>query len=174
MIVSIDIETTGLDPETCQILEIGAVRIGATPFHCYVIYDQIQGEPCALHMNHNILREIVVRDPKYVFLKPQEVWYHFSAWLPHDAKITIAGKNYGSFDKQFLDRLHGWKKLMSRIASHRFIDSGNLFWQPAIDGDRLPSLQTCMRRAGMVCNVPHDAVSDAKIVLRLVQKHYEM
>ena len=43
--VSIDIETTGLDPETCQTLEIGAVFDNWTlpirelpTFHCYVVH----------------------------------------------------------------------------------------------------------------------------------------
>ena len=50
--VSIDIETTGLDPETCQILEIGAVFDNWTlpirdlpTFHCYVVHKQIVGSP---------------------------------------------------------------------------------------------------------------------------------
>ena len=63
--VSIDIETTGLDPETCQILEVGAVfddwtkAIGDLPkFHCYVIHKQIVGQPYALALNADTLRRI--------------------------------------------------------------------------------------------------------------------
>ena len=53
--VSLDIETTGLNPENCQVLEIGAViDDGTTPieecptFHCYVDHGLILGEPFAV------------------------------------------------------------------------------------------------------------------------------
>ena len=55
MIISIDLETTGLNSETCQILEIGAVTSEGETFHCYVDNGLIQGEPYALQLNqkHN-------------------------------------------------------------------------------------------------------------------------
>ena len=62
--VSIDIETTGLNPMECQILEVGAViddgrALENLPqFHCYVLHQQIVGSAFALSMHPTILRRI--------------------------------------------------------------------------------------------------------------------
>lgn len=66
--VSIDIETTGLDPENCQILSIGAViedtnnqvPIEDLPsFHVAILRQRIEGEPYALNMNRDLIQDIV-------------------------------------------------------------------------------------------------------------------
>ena len=64
--VSIDIETTGLDPETCQILEIGAVLddwtkpIDELPvYHRLVYHKEYRGSAYALAMNANLLEASV-------------------------------------------------------------------------------------------------------------------
>ena len=63
--VSIDIETTGLDPQTCQILEIGmVVEDWQTPIEdlpCLTFLVDpgiIVGEPYALQMNSQVLLDI--------------------------------------------------------------------------------------------------------------------
>ena len=65
--VSIDIETTGLDPETCQIIQIGAViedtenpvPVENLPsFKCLVEHPQYTGSPFALVMNRDILAQL--------------------------------------------------------------------------------------------------------------------
>lgn len=63
--VSIDLETTGLDDEFCQILEIGAVFDNWTKpveelptFHRIVTHETIIGQPYALSMHPHLLRLI--------------------------------------------------------------------------------------------------------------------
>ena len=61
--VSIDIETTGLNPETCQIIEFGAVIDNDTndefpTFHRYIKHHSYQGEPRALSMHARIFRAL--------------------------------------------------------------------------------------------------------------------
>ncbi len=63
--VSIDIETSGLDPENNQVLSIGAVIEDTTKklsfseipkFHAIILQRQISGSPRALTMNEKIVR----------------------------------------------------------------------------------------------------------------------
>ncbi len=69
--VSIDIETTGLDPATCQTLEIGAViddwtrPLDQLPvFRRVLAWEQVAGSPYAMALNANLL--------KFIGNKPQE------------------------------------------------------------------------------------------------------
>ena len=66
--ISLDIETSSLNPETGQILSIGAVvedtnnllPLDKLPtFHCTILHDEIKGEPFALNMNRELLSKIV-------------------------------------------------------------------------------------------------------------------
>jgi len=66
--ISIDIETTGLDPETCQILSIGAViedTLNQLPFeelptfHGVIKRENVSGSLFALNMNKDLIETIV-------------------------------------------------------------------------------------------------------------------
>lgn len=66
--ISIDIETTGLDPETCQILSIGAViedTLNPIPFedlpkfHGVIKRENVSGSLFALNMNRELIETIV-------------------------------------------------------------------------------------------------------------------
>jgi DNA polymerase III epsilon subunit-like protein len=63
--ISIDIETTGLDPETCQILSIGAViedTLNQLPFeelpkfHAVIKRENVSGSIFALNMNRDLIQ----------------------------------------------------------------------------------------------------------------------
>lgn len=184
--VSIDLETTGLDPTFCQILEIGAVYddgfkfVDDLPiFHKYVYSPngRYQGEPYALQMNAKILKRLssisgADRQNK-VCVRPDEVADEFRSWLLNacgwDGKtcLTPAGKNFASFDKQFLDLLPGWTEKVK--LNHRTLDPAMLWWNPLTD-DKLPGSQECMDRAGLKGTVAHTAVEDAEMVVRLIRK----
>ncbi len=176
--VSIDIETTGLDPESCQILEIGAVwddwtrAINDLPtFHCYVVHERIIGDPVALAMNADILRKLA--NPKTVddnFLTPSLVGSDMAAWLQTlgwdgQTALTPAGKNFASFDRQFLKRLPRFEQVVKLC--HRTLDPAMFFWQR--DDEKLPDSKTCYERAGMDPKVAHTALEDALAVVRLVR-----
>jgi DNA polymerase III epsilon subunit-like protein len=66
--ISLDIETTGLDPETCQILSIGAViedTLNQLPFedlptfHGVIKRENVSGSLFALNMNRDLIETIV-------------------------------------------------------------------------------------------------------------------
>lgn len=72
---SIDIETTGLDIEHCDIIEFAAVIDDLTDrkpleelprFHTYIAKRSLKGEPCALSMHPHIFRKIANADFKTI------------------------------------------------------------------------------------------------------------
>ncbi|MHB8108285.1 MAG: hypothetical protein ACYDH4_12815, partial [Candidatus Cryosericum sp.] len=108
--LSIDIETTGLDPERHQILEIGAVWDDwTTPverlpvYHQLVVHPEYHGSAYALGLNAELLKKLA--NASQDCLKPGCVAYGFSNWLKNHGwdgttSLTPAGKNFASFDRQ--------------------------------------------------------------------------
>lgn len=200
--ISIDIETTGLDPDNNNmILEVGAViddwesDIEDLPtFRCFVDNGPVlKGNAYALSMHPHVLRYIATRgeeageevreelsvegNPIPVnIIEVDQVAGHFLEWLlynkinPYERHLTVAGKNFAGFDRPFLEKLNCWKSWVK--TQHRVIDPGNLYWDPKVDSKGLPDLRTCMERAGISGEVPHNAVDDAVIVVKLVRHWY--
>jgi hypothetical protein len=177
--ISIDTETTGLDPENCQVIEFGAVidnwesPIDRLPtFRCYIDHGIFRGEPYAMSMHPKIFRAIATRQTEVEIISPCELVSVFTEWLRANQfpfgpgnKMVVAGKNFGAFDKGFLDKFHHWNRLPMK---HRFIDPGNMFFIPGED-DGPPSTEECLRRAGLPPHVNHTAVEDALDVVRLIR-----
>lgn len=179
--LSIDLETTGLDESYCQIIEIGAVIDNTTDnipleelstFHCYVTHDIYQGEPYALFLNSDILKKLHDRPTTCRFEPVECVARIFQSWInQHFLKdrVTVAGKNFMSFDMQFLKKLPNFKQIQFH---HRCIDPALMFWNPKKD-KVLPNLQECMNRAGIKDEVSHTALEDAFSVIKLIRKGIE-
>lgn len=183
---SIDIETLGLNPHNCSIIEIAAVLddlsvrhpLEVLPtFHCYVLpaHGVYLGEPYAMSMHPQILRRIAKREPGYTYLHPNEVAESFEAFLDlhgyghvdNGPKLNVAGKNYASFDSRFLERLDNWEQFVP--TAHRTIDPAILFYR---EGDeKLPGTELCLERAGIAIDekATHTAVHDARVVIQLVR-----
>jgi hypothetical protein len=83
--------------------------------------------------------------------------------------INVAGKNFGTFDKLFLERLPRWKQAI-RIRQ-RIIDPSLLFTDWKVD-DSMPSLDTCKIRAKLDGGVTHNAIEDAWDVIQLLRTQY--
>lgn len=181
--VSIDLETTGLNPETCQILEIGAIiddwvsPIEKLPrFHCYVIHKQIKGEPFALAMNAEILRLIANHEVHghLQFLKPDQVGRQFAFWLAGNGikgKVLAAGKNFAGFDLPFLLKLSDYDCPFRDSVKfhHRCFDPGSMLFNPKLDLDGPPDTKTCMERCGIPGDVKHTALEDAEAVIKMIR-----
>ena len=184
--VSIDIETTGLDPMACDTIEVGAViddwlfPLSNPPtFHCYIEKSFYRGQPYALSMHAKIFRRIATKEKGYLYLKPSQFAPVFGGWLrdngayvidpenpEREARGTPAGKNYASFDDKFLRMFPEYDKYIK--LHHRVLDPGNLFWDPLSDS-KPPGSQTCMKRCHQEGEVAHTALEDAISVAKMIQ-----
>ena len=109
--LSIDIETTGLDPLTCDVLEIGAIledtenpagRENLPTFHKYLWRDVYRGEPYALAMNAHIFQKMLelkkttdvdaYHEIHGLLIRPDQLWDHFGWWLYSNRKLWAGTK----------------------------------------------------------------------------------
>lgn len=191
---SIDLETTGLDEDYCQILSIGVVIEDTNnqlsfeeipKFHAVIIRDRIQGEAFALNMNKNLIslinkyniaksyfeKEKIEQDNNVEFFYEEDLSEVLLSFLKRNGingKITVAGKNYTGFDKKFLDKIFGWDRLNIH---RRVIDPATSFmdWQ---NDTELPDLNKCKLRANIDGNVTHNAIEDAFDVVQILRTKY--
>lgn len=190
--LSIDIETTGLDPEKCQIIEIGGVLetwdrpVEELPGFSFLVHHQTYHvEPYAAMLNLEILKQLWTGGCQSVPAchAIQTIRHWLNGKLPSifdppelekqpKNRITVAGKNFASFDLQFLKRLPGFGTTIK--FGHRALDPGPLYYDPEID-DVPPSTEQCFGRAGMGYNpaTKHRAEEDARDVVHLIRKSFE-
>ena len=83
--------------------------------------------------------------------------------------LNVAGKNFGTFDKLFLQELPWWQKLIR--TRQRVLDPAILMvdWK---NDTSLPNLTTCKERAGVEGIVTHNALEDAWDVIEVLRKFY--
>lgn len=197
--VSIDIETTGLDLETCQVLSIGAViedtnnimPLNELPtFHGAIVSQHIAGQPYALNMNKELIEDIVYyqtgdeherfdleRLKGIKFYEKDQIVKAFYDFLLENGiepdgnmvHITVAGKNFATFDLKFLERLPRWKQYIR--VRQRIIDPSVLYTEWNSD-ESLPGLSKCKERCGLDPHVAHDAVEDALDIISLLRPKY--
>jgi hypothetical protein len=195
--VSIDIETTGLDPNTCQVLEIGAVindpGVGLEKlptFRYRILRDNYAGEPYALSMHRDLFKDLAnaKRNTNGGFSGElvSKDWYGFEcefsrkfdgwlrSWGIDPTKFVAAGKNFAGFDATFLKKMRQPGAPIIRW-HHRILDPGSMYVRP--DDEFVPDTNECCRRAGVHPNdIPgawHTAIHDALVVVALIRNHWE-
>lgn len=191
--VSIDIETTGLNPETCDVLEIGAiidtdpsVPIDELPTYRYrVLQETYRGEPYALAMHKELFSDLAANrtnishpapEPDYRNLYGTPGWFSqtFDLWLqrhgvpPHN--FVVAGKNFANFDARFLEKMPGVGHYIKW--HHRILDPGSMFVLPT--DLKVPGTDECCDRAGIdpkdFNGKWHTSIFDAQLVVALIRK----
>lgn len=176
--LSIDIETTGLDPNKHQIIEFAAIFEDTsikTPIENLPYFTSLVKHPNynwsleAYKMNKEIFEEIATSRARDVDF----LWSDFMYWVtnviktPYVDKLIVAGKNFASFDLRFIKRLPGYQS----IFHHRSIDPAIYY----LDWEKdtvVPDLKTCLDRAGLNSNVKHRALGDAMQVIQLLRHKY--
>jgi len=175
MYVAIDIETTGLDPETCEVLEIAMVADVRTlsvrdcPAIRLVIDsgDTVCGQHKALAMNASLLAYIDRGNGVELEIAMKQL----NRWMSDNTSpgfCTALGKNVGSFDWQFLKRL---KDFPAHRFEHRFMDVGSLY----ATGEGMISQASLIPQIAQEAAIPgceHEAVYDARMSLALARKKW--
>lgn len=175
--ISIDIETTGLDPETCQVIEFAAILEDTEKsneyeycprFHRYVLSrnQEYYGQIFAINMNKNIFEKLANRDQDYRYCLSDHLINEFSEWLSSNniQKVITAGKNFSGFDKKFLDKLGFSSNIKMH---HRVIDPMPMYLKSS--DSEPPNLTECLKRAGLEPTDLHTALGDAWDVIRLIR-----
>lgn len=186
--LSIDLETTGSDPERCQIIEFAAVLEDTSKaevpveelpsIRLAVHHKFLGGTVGALAINARLLQELSDASQKNNLPNdhclPEEVLFRFAKFLDaHEVtrkkSLIVAGKNFASFDLPFMQRLPGYGELL--WISNAVLDPALLYlnWQT---DTRLPNMATCKSRAGLSEVVSHQALDDARDVVRLLRPFY--
>lgn len=198
--VSIDIETTGLNPKTDQILSIGLVvedTLNILPLddlpklEVRIWREKLSGDLFAINMNKDLIDAICnsevgekwpipavsENEPWVEYCREQDVADRIKKFLlangvlgVDNRSITVAGKNFATFDKLFLENFPQWQRYF-RIRS-RILDPAILFVDWQLDSE-LPNLSTCKQRANILNPlVSHVAIEDALDVIQLLRIHY--
>lgn len=169
--VSLDIETTGLDPRTDQVLEVAMVLentddikpIKDLPYARWIFkHPKIVGDHFATQLNRDLIEECQESgsDPEDAWASIEE-WSTYRAYrdVPVEDKLFVAGKNVGSFDLQF------FPLTIRQLFHHRTIDPGSVFidW---ITGPK--SLGELLGR-----EVKHNALDDARAVIEILRRSYK-
>lgn len=205
--VSLDLETSGLDPETSQILSIGLViedtnnikPIDELPsLHIVIPRKEIKGDVFAINMNADLIslinkynnadinksRSDLIKEHGVTFLQEYQIPLLVRSFLtdngfPIESNdslygeqviMSCAGKNVAGFDIPFLSKLKQWDNYIK--IHRRVLDPAILFvdWEK---DDTLPNLYTCKKRAEVNGEVKHDALEDAKDVIRVLRTKYQ-
>lgn len=174
--VSLDLETTGLKPQTCQVLEIGAVvdLDGVTDpkdlptFRALIKHEKIVGEEYALNLNKLLIEEAMDSG-----ITVDEAVSGLIAFLekvprndPTDPKIHFCGKNLSMFDLPFLRTIMN----IDKFVKHRVMDVGSLYY-PYFG--KVPSLADVNELIYDNGKVAHTAVEDSINCINLFRFEFE-
>lgn len=175
MYIAVDIETTGLDPEKHQILEIAMVveqpsrRVVDCPFlHTFVRHEDIVGTPFALTMNAHAIKILAMNVDSNISTPEEAVeWIgDFVREYGQLGEVNLLGKNVASFDYPFLKRL---PRFPASLFSHRMLDVGSLWATP----NGMKSQEQLFKvYSDIVVDIPgepHEALYDARVSLALAR-----
>lgn len=163
--VSIDIETTGTDPNKHDILEVACVKfvqgVKTDVLHLMVHYPGHirvwEDDTLLFHLRQNRIEYFLRNTAKVELVKHENVWHQMNCFF--GGKVWVGGKNFAAFDLGFIRRLPGYTP---GIIRSRSLDLGNLMIYP--DDTGVPDTKECYKRLGVADEVAHTALEDAILV----------
>lgn len=169
--LAIDVETTGLDTDRSQILQIAAIYDdGSSPIENLQRFNEIiwrrsfdYSEPVAMAMNADLVRRTYLGSGLTLV---QDKWEAFIQGLLAPAgvnagKLHAAGKNAAGFDLPVL-RSNGFS---TAAFKHRVLDVGTLY---AHEFDHVPSFDEIAAHLNLG-EVAHDALADCEMVVHAIR-----
>jgi oligoribonuclease (3'-5' exoribonuclease) len=202
--LSIDIETTGLNPLTCDVLEIGAFledtenpagRENLPAFHTYLWRDVYRGEPYALAMNAHIFQKMLelrktenVDNGNYetrTLVKPEEVWMKLNAWIYAQRAMWTDPKAFINNPPTLVvagKNVSGFdlpflKQLPAPSLMPKFhhrVIDPGMMYFDPRNDNVPPDLKECKKRAKLPEHVSHEALDDAWDVIQLVREKFPL
>lgn len=190
---SIDIETTGLDPENCDIIEFAAVvddlrvqrPIEELPkFQTFILKEQYTGSAFALAMHCEIFKQLARwQEIGIEICRIEDLMANFATFLTTQAgykladngeiPVVVAGKNFSNFDLNFLKKIPNFEESAVKFF-HRTLDPCTLYLDPRIDTEP-PSTKSCIERAGIDFEgKEHRALDDALAVINLIRNKFPL
>lgn len=186
--ISLDLETTGLDANFHQVIEIACVIDNLScprgfdylehcdSFRKIVRHRNYNFSPYAMkmHLKNGLIDELL-RSTHASSSDVVEIgqaggllinFLNQNDLYAPSIKPTIAGKNFARLDAPFLFRMHGFS-VGQEWWHHRSLDVGSLYAKPT--DNELPSTEECLKRAGLKSGGNHRAMDDALDVVRLVR-----
>ena len=194
-IVSIDIETTGLDPDTCEIIEFAAVLDNGDgvpaaeldTFRFRVKKPTYSGEPYALSMHSELFKKIAESPLDHqtsddMVGQPHMLGRAFGQWLTARGvpshNFNTVGKNFANFDARFLNRMATGRSCFQW--NHRILDPASMFVHRK--DNALPNTAECIIRALLsqafrndyesLAGEKHTALYDAQVVVALTREGF--
>lgn len=196
LVMCIDLETTGLDPKVHSVTEFAAVygdiddpKHPVELFYRWINPDGYTWSQYCLNLHYKwigrVNERITAKQWSEQLQEPRlcesfgQMTSHFVAWcesigVKRNANgkmpsVTAGGKNFGSFDKRFLEE----SRVFPMIFKHRVADPTLKYRHPLVD-KVLPDLTLCKERAialgctNLVPGVAHNALDDAMDVFKLL------
>ncbi len=174
-IVVVDIETSGLDPYKCSVLQIGAVWLGAAPLNCEDVFfadarhewwHEWEAGAAKVHGLSRAEASDIHRPSEAVALEDLLDWLEF---LPVPGRLILAGMN-PAFDLSFLRRAARDSDQTPRLEgllSHRTLDMHTLALAKCVaEGEDPDGLHTdaIYEMLGMKREPrPHEALTGARM-----------
>lgn len=181
--ISCDIETTHLEPDSGDIIQVAMVfddlgkpnlKVEQMPtFNAYVNKAVYKGSAYAIAMHSEKWKYIakpditkcdVIDEDRFIEAMVEFIKSNQTEKFGYP---TMAGKNFAMFDWRFIERLPKAKELLK--IKHRVIDVGDLYLRKT--DSALPGLEECIKRAKIKNeSVTHDALNEAQIVVKLIRR----
>jgi DNA polymerase III epsilon subunit-like protein len=170
--IAVDIEASGIGPDTHSIVSVGAIDMDDPGRQFY--------EECRIwegaHINDEALAiigmtEAQLKDPQKQ--TEADLVHHFAAWAQASADRTLAGQNV-SFDRDILEAAARRAKHTQWPFAHRTIDVHSLAWMHMLKRGLTPPVDAEKKHSALnltavlaYCGIPeepkpHNALTGAK------------